>query len=188
MRCTVIWLIITHAQEGDKLAPSSYYSATKAASDMLVTSAHRTFGLPYLITRTCNNFGEHQDPEKFLPKIYRCVKDGVDVPVYGDGQQVREWMYVYDNVGVIIDLMFDPKVINEVYNIGSGVHHTNMEIIKMIGDILGEEVKIKHVPDRLGHDRKYSLHRLKLLSYYRAKDISLECLDLQEFLLNLYKK
>jgi dTDP-glucose 4,6-dehydratase len=181
-------IINHHAQEGDKLVPSSYYSATKAASDMLVTSAHRTFGLPYLITRTCNNFGEHQDPEKFLPKIYRCVKDGVDVPVYGDGQQVREWMYVYDNVGVIIDLMFDPKVINEVYNIGSGVHHTNMEIIKMIGDILGEEVKIKHVPDRLGHDRKYSLHRLKLLSYYRAKDISLECLDLQEFLLNLYKK
>ena len=97
-------------------------------------------------------------------------------------------MYVYDNVGVIIDLMVDDKVVNEIYNIGSGVHHTNMEIIDMIGNILGEEVKIKHVPDRLGHDRKYSLHRLKLLSYYRSKDISFECLDLQEFLLNLYKK
>jgi dTDP-glucose 4,6-dehydratase len=74
------------ATEASPLNPSSYYSATKAASDLLVKSANRTFGLPYLITRTCNNFGEHQHPEKFLPKIHQCVKNGTEVPVYGNGE------------------------------------------------------------------------------------------------------
>ena len=72
---------------------SSYYSATKVSSDMLVISANRTYGLPYLITRTCNNFGEHQNNEKFIPKIISSIKNGVEVPVYGDGSQVREWIH-----------------------------------------------------------------------------------------------
>ena len=76
--------------------PSSYYSSTKAAADLLVISANRTFGLPYLITRTCNNYGENQHHEKFIPKIIQSIKNNVEVPVYGDGKQVRDWLYVQD--------------------------------------------------------------------------------------------
>ncbi len=183
-----VWSPKHVAQEGDSLFPSSYYSSTKASSDLLVISAHRTFGLPYLITRTCNNFGEHQDPEKFLPKIYESIMDDIEVPLYGEGDQVREWMYVYDNVGVIIDLMFDNTVINEIYNIGSGVHFKNIEIINMISEIIGKPVKFKHVEDRLGHDKRYSLDLFKLKTYYRSREIPFECLHLKDFLLNLYSK
>jgi len=182
-------IAINHAaQEGDRLSPSSYYSATKASSDLLVMSAHRTFNLPYLITRTCNNFGEHQDPEKFLPKIYKSIMDDIEVPLYGEGDQVREWMYVYDNVGVIIDLMFDDSVINEIHNIGSGIHFKNIEIINMISEIIGKPVKFKHVEDRLGHDKRYSLNLFKLKTYCKSREIPFECLNLKDFLLNLYNK
>jgi dTDP-glucose 4,6-dehydratase len=150
------------AKEEDELKPSSYYSATKAASDMLVLSANRTYGLPYLITRTCNNFGEHQFEEKFLPTIARSIKEGKPVPVYGDGEQIREWMYVYDNVKVICDLMFDDEVVNQVMNIGTGFRVTNLNIINKIATVLNSEVNIKHVEDRLGHDRKYSLYSKKM--------------------------
>jgi dTDP-glucose 4,6-dehydratase len=182
-----VWNPEHKATEGDNLNPSSYYSATKAASDMLVQGAHRTFGLPYLITRTCNNFGEHQHPEKFLGKIYQCIKNENEVPVYGDGKQIREWMYVYDNVNIIIDLMFDDEVINTVYNIGSGVHYTNIEVVDMISSIINKPVTFKYVPDRLGHDKKYSLSLLKLEHYYNQKDIKLNPLHLKDYLKNLYK-
>jgi dTDP-glucose 4,6-dehydratase len=149
---------------------SSYYSASKAASDLLVEAAGRTYGLPYLITRTCNNFGEHQFEEKFLPKIAKSISEDVEIPVYGDGQQVREWMYVYDNVKVICDLMFDDEVKNEVYNIGTGFRVQNLDIVNKIADILNKEVKIKHVEDRLGHDRVYSLDCNKLYSFYLKRN------------------
>jgi dTDP-glucose 4,6-dehydratase len=174
------------ATEQEQLKPSSYYSATKAASDMLVEASHRTFGLPYLITRTCNNFGEHQFPEKFLPKIYECVKNGDEVPVYGDGNQLREWIYVYDNVEVIIDLMFDDKVINTVYNIGSGVHYTNIGIIKMISEITGKDVNYKFVPDRLGHDKAYRLSCLKLKKYYKDYGIVKMFYNINNYLERMY--
>lgn len=157
------------ATEDDDIKPSSYYSATKAASDMLVVSANRTYGLPYIITRTCNNFGEHQFEEKFLPTIARSIKEGKPIPVYGDGKQVREWMYVYDNVKVICDLMFDDEVVNQVFNIGTGFRITNLKIINTISSILNKEVEIKHVEDRLGHDKAYGLNSLKLKGYYRNK-------------------
>lgn len=175
------------ATEDEPIKPSSYYSATKASSDMLVEASHRTFGLPYLITRTCNNFGEHQFPEKFLPKIYECVKNGDEVPVYGDGQQLREWIYVNDNVLVIIDLMFDPEVINTVYNIGSGVHYTNIQIIEMISKLLGKDVNYKFVPDRLGHDRAYRLSCLKLKRYYKDNGFMMEYIHLSDYLTRLFK-
>lgn len=175
------------ATEDEPIKPSSYYSATKASSDMLVEASHRTFGLPYLITRTCNNFGEHQFPEKFLPKIYECVKNGDEVPVYGDGQQLREWIYVNDNVLVIIDLMFDPEVINTVYNIGSGVHYTNIQIIEMISKLLGKDVNYKFVPDRLGHDRAYRLSCLKLKRYYKDNGFVMEYTHLSDYLTRLFK-
>ena len=158
------------SNEQYKIKGSSYYSASKAASDLLVEAAGRTYGLPYLITRTCNNFGEHQFEEKFLPKIAKSISEDVEIPVYGDGQQVREWMYVYDNVKVICDLMFDDEVKNEVYNIGTGFRVQNLDIVNKIADILNKEVKIKHVEDRLGHDRVYSLDCNKLYSFYLKRN------------------
>jgi dTDP-glucose 4,6-dehydratase len=183
-------IAINHiAQEGDNLSPSSYYSATKAASDMLVLSANRTYGLPYLITRTCNNFGEHQFEEKFLPTIARSIKEGKEIPVYGDGKQVREWMYVYDNVKVICDLMFDDEIINTIFNIGTSFRVTNLDIINKISYILTTDVKIKNVEDRLGHDRKYGLNCLKMRDYYlKTKGEIPKFLNLFEYLETQYKK
>ena len=164
-------IAINHtATEDDSLKSSSYYSATKAASDMLVLSANRTYGLPYIITRTCNNFGEHQFEEKFLPTITRSINEGKPIPVYGDGLQVREWMYVYDNVKVICDLMFDDEIVNTTYNIGTTFRVTNLDIIKNISYILNKEVDVKYVEDRLGHDRKYGLNCTKLREYYITKN------------------
>jgi dTDP-glucose 4,6-dehydratase len=174
------------AKEEDELKPSSYYSATKAASDMLVLSANRTYGLPYLITRTCNNFGEHQFEEKFLPTIARSIKEGNPIPVYGDGEQIREWMYVYDNVKVICDLMFDDEVINQVMNIGTGFRVTNLNIINKIATVLNSEVNIKHVEDRLGHDRKYSLYSKKMKNYYTNKQKNTEFKNLYDYLEEQY--
>lgn len=153
------------ATEEFPMKASSYYSATKASSDMLVLSAHRTYGLPYLITRTCNNFGEHQNNEKFIPKIIQSIKDDKEVPVYGDGTQVREWIHSYDNVRRIYTLLMSDEV-NEIYNIGSGERYQNIEIIKMIGEILGKEVKFKYVEDRLGHDKRYSLNSWKYIEKF----------------------
>jgi len=182
-------IAINHiAQEGDNLSPSSYYSATKAASDMLVLSANRTYGLPYLITRTCNNFGEHQFEEKFLPTIARSIQEGKPIPVYGDGKQVREWMYVYDNVKVICDFMFDDTVINQIMNIGTGFRVTNLEIINKIASILNKEVQIKHVEDRLGHDRKYGLLSKKMMWFYQNKEETIEFKNLYDYLEEQYGK
>jgi len=174
------------AKEEDELKPSSYYSATKAASDMLVLSANRTYGLPYLITRTCNNFGEHQFEEKFLPTIARSIREGKPIPVYGDGEQIREWMYVYDNVKVICDLMFDDEVINQVMNIGTGFRVTNLNIINKIATVLNSEVNIKHVEDRLGHDRKYSLYSKKMKNYYANKQKSIDFKNFYDYLEEQY--
>jgi dTDP-glucose 4,6-dehydratase len=156
---------------------SSYYSATKVSSDMLVISANRTYGLPYLITRTCNNFGEHQNNEKFIPKIITSIKNGVEVPVYGDGSQVREWIHASDNVKQIYKLLVS-DVVNEVYNIGSGERYKNIEIINMIGEILGTEVKYKFVEDRLGHDKRYSLSSDKFKNTFG----DYECIKLYKWL------
>jgi dTDP-glucose 4,6-dehydratase len=180
-------IAINHtATEDDELKPSSYYSATKAASDMLVLSANRTYGLPYLITRTCNNFGEHQFEEKFLPTIARSIKEGKPIPVYGDGEQIREWMYVYDNVKVICDLMFDDEVINQVMNIGTGFRITNLNIINKVASVLNKDVEIKHVEDRLGHDRKYALNSKKMKNYYINKQKPTEFKNLYDYLEEQY--
>jgi dTDP-glucose 4,6-dehydratase len=161
---------------------SSYYSATKVSSDMLVISANRTYGLPYLITRTCNNFGEHQNNEKFIPKIISSIKNGVEVPVYGDGSQVREWIHASDNVKQIFKLLTS-DVVNEVYNIGSGERYKNIEIINMIGEILGTEIKYKFVEDRLGHDKRYSLSSDK----FRKTFGDYECIKLYDWLKKIIK-
>ena len=150
--------------ETDKLFGSSYYSATKASSDLLVLAANRTFGLPYIITRTCNNYGSHQHKEKFLPTIMRSLKEGKEIPVYGDGKQVREWIDVKDNVQQLYNLMVSDFT-NDIFNIGTGERFTNLDIIGMIGVIMKKPVKFKFVKDRLGHDRRYALNSDKLNEY-----------------------
>ena len=106
------------SDENYSINPSSYYSATKASADMLVKSAHRTYGLPYIITRTCNNYGPNQHEEKYIPKLTKCIKEGKEIPVYTPGTQVREWIHVDDNCNAIYNIMMSDKV-NEIYNIGS---------------------------------------------------------------------
>ena len=170
------------AIETDNIIPSSYYSATKASADMLVMSAGRTYGFPYLITRTCNNYGENQHHEKFIPKIINSIKNGDEVPVYGDGEQFREWIHADDNAKAILTLLMSDEI-NTVYNIGTEESYTNNQIIRMISDILGKDVKFKYVEDRLGHDRRYSLSSLK----YENKFGTIQNTKLTEWLKKIIK-
>lgn len=153
------------ANEYSPLIGSSYYSATKLSSDMLVMAAGRTYKLPYLITRTCNNYGENQHKEKFVPKIINSIKNGIEVPVYGDGNQIREWIHADDNAKAIYKLLKSDYV-NKIFNIGTGERYTNNEIVSMISESLGKDVKFKYVEDRLGHDRRYSLDSGKYMNIF----------------------
>lgn len=148
-------LDIESSFEQNFLYPSSYYSATKASADMLVYSCAHTFGIPYIITRTCNNFGDRQHHEKFIPKIITSIQEDKPIPVYGDGKQIREWIWVEDNVKHILKSMlyFD----DGVYNIGSGDTLQNIDIISHIALLLGKAPKYEFVEDRKGHDRRYTL-------------------------------
>lgn len=149
---------VTKSTTKDKLNPSSYYSATKASADLLVESCGRTYGLPYIITRTCNNFGFRQYDEKFIPTIIRSIKQDKPIPVYGDGLQKREWIWVEDNVNAIMEIIkFSETSYKTHYHIGSGDVLTNMDIINMVGTILNKTPRYEFVTDRLGHDRMYSL-------------------------------
>ena len=167
------------SSEYDRLQPSSYYSATKAAAEMLVIAAGRTYDLPHIITRTCNNFGVEQHKEKFLPTIFESIKNDVPIPIYGDGEQVREWMWVEDNVRIIFEMMQNDSLLNTgPLNIGSGDRWTNKEIVQKIGELLGKKVKYEFVEDRLGHDRRYALKtnlsglgKLKTLEEYLKEQV-----------------
>ena len=165
---------LVSATEQTSLQPSSYYSSTKASADHLVESAGRTFGLPYLITRTCNNYGVHQHKEKFLPTIARSIESGNPIPLYGDGAQIREWIWVEDNVKLIYDLMISQI---GIWNIGSGDSWTNKDIITMVGDILNKDVKYNHTEDRLGHDRRYTVNTEKLEYYKQTFNLTTKTLE-----------
>ena len=137
------------------LIGSSYYSSTKASADLLVQAAGRTYGLPYLITRTCNNYGKNQHQEKLLPTIINCVKNDIPIPVYGDGKNIREWIHADDNSKIIFNYMISDTL--GIQNIGSAERYTNLEIIGIIENILNKPVKFNFVEDRKGHDRIYAL-------------------------------
>jgi len=171
------------AFETANLNPSSYYSASKASAEMIVMAASRTFGLPYLITRTCNNYGENQNKEKFLPTVINSIKNDLEIPVYGDGSQIREWIHVIDNVNAIYNLMMSNDV-NETYNIGSGERYSNLGVIKIIGEILNKDIKYKFVEDRLGHDKRYSIHSMK----YENKFGKIPTIKLKEWLKQILEK
>lgn len=151
--------------ENSHIKPSSYYSATKAASDLLVMAASRTYGLPYVITRTCNNYGENQHSEKFLPTLIRSVKNDVEIPIYGDGQHIREWIHATDNARAIYNVMMSSHV-NTTFNIGSKDRYRNIEIVNMVSSILQKVAKYKFVEDRLGHDKEYSIDCTRYKNFF----------------------
>ena len=157
--------LLAESDESFGLKGSSYYSATKAASDLLVEAAGRTFGLPYMITRTCNNYGSKQNAEKFIPKIMKSIAEDLTIPVYGDGKQIREWIDVEDNTQILYNLMLSEEQ-GGVYNIGSGERYENIEIVNMIGEMLGKKPKFEFVADRLGHDRRYAVDSSKVRGLY----------------------
>ena len=157
--------LLAESDESFGLKGSSYYSATKAASDLLVEAAGRTFGLPYMITRTCNNYGSKQNAEKFIPKIMKSIAEDLTIPVYGDGKQIREWIDVEDNTQILYNLMLSEEQ-GGVYNIGSGERYENIEIVNMIGEMLGKKPKFEFVADRLGHDKRYAVDSSKVRGLY----------------------
>jgi dTDP-glucose 4,6-dehydratase len=164
------------ADETFPLIGSSYYSATKASSDLLVQAAGRTYGLPYLITRTCNNYGSLQHDEKLLPTIINCVRNNIPVPIYGDGKNIREWIHVHDNTSFIWDLI--EKDASGIHNISSGERYTNLDIIEIIENILNREIKIKFVKDRKGHDRRYGIvSKHSIIRDYTLPQYLAECLE-----------
>jgi dTDP-glucose 4,6-dehydratase len=146
------------------LMPNSPYSASKASADLIVRAYHETYGMPINITRCSNNYGPYQFPEKLIPlMINNCLKDR-ELPVYGDGLQVRDWIHVYDHC-TAIDTVLHKGRNGEVYNIGGNNEKTNIEIVRLIIGNLGKsESLIKYVKDRPGHDRRYAIDNTKITS------------------------
>jgi len=150
------------SKESDILKPNSPYSASKAGAEMIVRSFYKTYGVPIIITRTSNNFGPYQHPEKLIPLFITDLIDDKKVPLYGDGMNIRDWIYVDDNCAAL-DLILHNGEIGEIYNIGAGNEKPNIWITWKILELLGKtEDMIKPVQDRLGHDRRYSLDCSKL--------------------------
>jgi len=143
--------------EESRLDPSSPYSASKAGGDLIVSAFHHTYGADTLICRSSNNYGPYQHPEKLIPLCILNAMGGDPVPVYGDGLQVRNWLFVEDNCAAI-DAILERGEPGETYNIGGPEELPNIEVVRMILDLCGrDESLIEHVADRPGHDRRYSL-------------------------------
>ena len=159
--------------ETDVLKPSSYYSATKAAADQIVLAAGKTYELPYLITRSCNNYGDRQHEEKFLPKLFKCYKEQMAFPLYGDGLNRREWIWVGDNIRIIDILTHSPNHYG-IYNVGTGDIWCNVDIVDEVTMLTEGGINFQQVDDRLGHDRAYWLDCYKLeheLGYYPTMNL-----------------
>ncbi len=150
------------SKETDRLEPRNPYSATKAASDLLALSYATTFGLDLIVTRSSNNYGPYQYPEKALPLFITNLLEGKKIPLYGDGKNVRDWLYVQDNCRAIL-LAAQKGKSGEIYNIGGENERQNIEVTKKILSMMGKnEEWIEYVQDRLGHDRRYSLDSAKM--------------------------
>jgi len=150
-------------------APSSPYSASKAASDHLARSWHRTYGMPVLVTNCSNNYGPNQFPEKLIPLTILNALEGQPLPVYGDGQQIRDWLYVEDHARALCKVLLEGAV-GQTYNIGGHNEKRNIEVVNVICDILKELTcnetnysdLITFVGDRPGHDRRYAVNAGKI--------------------------
>jgi dTDP-glucose 4,6-dehydratase len=148
--------------EQTPLAPNSPYSASKTSADVLAMSYYKTYNMPVVITRCSNNYGPYQFPEKLIPLIITNALNDIELPVYGDGLNVRDWIHVADHCEAIDVVLHSGKEGN-VYNIGGENERTNIEIVKLILNALGKsEALIKYVKDRPGHDRRYAIDSTKL--------------------------
>ena len=144
------------------IKPNCPYAATKAAADILCLSYEETYGMPITISRCSNNYGPYQFPEKLIPFFFNLASQDKEVPVYGDGQNVRDWLYVVDHCRAI-DLIVQSDKYGEVYNIGGHNEYNNLEITKFILDFLGkDESLITYVNDRKAHDRRYAMDPTKI--------------------------
>jgi dTDP-glucose 4,6-dehydratase len=148
--------------EKTPLSPNSPYSSSKAAADMMALSFHHTYGIPVVITRCSNNYGQYQFPEKLIPLMIINALNNKKLPVYGDGLNVRDWIYVIDH-NKAIDMVFEKGKAGEVYNVGASNEMPNIEIVKLILKHLKKsEDLIKFVKDRPGHDRRYAIDSTKI--------------------------
>jgi dTDP-glucose 4,6-dehydratase len=161
------------SQEDDPLRPSSPYSASKAGGDLQVLAAVRTFGIDACVTRGANTYGPNQYPEKLIPLFVTNALDGEPLPVYGDGRQRREWLHVRDHCAAV-ELVLREGAAGEVYNVG-GEEHENLELTSRILELIGADGSlVRHVDDRPGHDRRYSLDDAKLRALGWSPHHSLE--------------
>jgi dTDP-glucose 4,6-dehydratase len=157
--------------ENTALQPNSPYSASKASADMIVRAYYKTYGLPVNITRCSNNYGPFQFPEKLIPlMINNCLK-GKKLPVYGDGLQIRDWLHVRDHCAAI-DTVLHKGINGEIYNVGGNNEKSNLYIVKLIIETLGEKDSIiSYVKDRPGHDRRYAIDNTKITTQLGWKPV-----------------
>jgi dTDP-glucose 4,6-dehydratase len=160
--------------EASPLLPNSPYAAAKASADLLARAYFRTHGLHVVVTRCSNNYGPYQYPEKIIPLFVTNLMDGLNVPLYGDGGNVRDWLHVSDHCRGI-QVALESGAVGEVYNVGGGTELTNVELTKLVLDAfdVGWD-RVSPVADRPGHDRRYSLDdgRLRALGYRPRYDFT----------------
>ena len=169
--------------ETDRLGPRSPYSSSKAGSDLIALSYQETYGLPVIVTRSSNNFGPFQFPEKVIPLFVTNLLDGKKVPLYGDGLNVRDWIHVLDNCAGV-DTVLRNGVIGEIYNIGGGNETTNRELTSMVLANMGVgEEMVEYVQDRLGHDRRYSIDcsKANALGWKPSRDLDVAIAETVEW-------
>ena len=155
--------------EETNIQPNSPYSASKASSDHLVRAYHHTFGMDTVITRCSNNYGPYQFPEKMIPLCINNIRNNKSIPVYGDGLQIRDWLYVYDHCSAIWTVYNQGKS-GEVYNVGGCNEKTNLELVKTLLSILDKpDSLITFVKDRPGHDRRYAIDASKMMNCFNWK-------------------
>lgn len=158
------------ATEDAPVCPSSPYAATKAAADLLCFAYGRTYGLPILITRSSNNYGPYQFPEKLIPLLIHNGLNGLDLPIYGDGKQIRDWLFVEDNCRAILTVL-EKGQIGSIYNVGTAEERTNCDVVESICAAIADrqrvdlstlQRRIRFVTDRPGHDRRYAIDTSKI--------------------------
>ena len=160
--------------ETDPLEPRSPYSASKAGSDLIALSYFTTYGLPVIVTRASNNYGPYQFPEKVIPLFTTNLLDGGTVPLYGDGLNIRDWLFVADHCSGV-DVVLRNAEPGQIYNIGGGNEITNRELTERLLQLCGrDDSAIDHVEERLGHDRRYSIDcsKLKAIGWAPAQDFA----------------
>lgn len=150
------------SREGDPVHPSSPYAASKVAADLACLAYVKTYGLKIAITRSCNNFGPNQFPEKFIPKVIIRALRGMPIPIYGDGNQQRDWIYVEDNVAAI-DSVLTNGIEGQIYNVSAGESHTNLQVAtKILSTLRKSHDLLTHARDRPGHDTRYQMDSTKI--------------------------